>query len=248
MSSAILEVSGLSISYKKINAVRNISFEINEGEIVSLVGSNGAGKTSTMRCISGLIKAKSGSIKFEGKEILGRTPAQIVSAGIVHVPEGRQIFGKLSVEENLQLGGYLTRDHKVIRERMEYVFSLFPILQERLHQKAGSLSGGEQQMLAIGRGLVTGSKLLLLDEPSLGLAPIVVEQVFEVIQTLQKNGMTILLVEQNAWDAMAISDRTYIMESGAIMMEGPSEEVSENEEVKRIYLGGKETWVSSLHS
>ena len=245
---SILEVSNLSISYKKINAVRNISFEIYEGEIVSLVGSNGAGKTSTMRCISGLIKAKSGSIRFEGKEILGRTPAQIVSAGIVHVPEGRQIFGKLSVEENLQLGGYLTKDHKVIRERMEYVFSLFPILQERLHQKAGSLSGGEQQMLAIGRGLVTGSKLLLLDEPSLGLAPIVVEQVFEVIQTLQKNGMTILLVEQNAWDAMAISDRTYIMESGAIMMEGPSEEVSENEEVKRIYLGGKETWVSSLHS
>ena len=248
MSSAILEVSGLSISYKKINAVRNISFEINEGEIVSLVGSNGAGKTSTMRCISGLIKAKSGSIKFEGKEILGRTPAQIVSAGIVHVPEGRQIFGKLSVEENLQLGGYLTRDHKVIRERMEYVFSLFPILKERLYQKAGSLSGGEQQMLAIGRGLVTGSKLLLLDEPSLGLAPIVVEQVFDVIQTLQKNGMTILLVEQNAWDAMSISDRTYIMESGEIMMEGPSEEVLENEEVKRIYLGGKETWVSSLRS
>ncbi len=248
MSSAILEVRGLSISYKKINAVRNISFEINEGEIVSLVGSNGAGKTSTMRCISGLIKAKSGSIKFEGKEILGRTPAQIVSAGIVHVPEGRQIFGKLSVEENLQLGGYLTRDHKVIRERMEYVFSLFPILKERLNQKAGSLSGGEQQMLAIGRGLVTGSKLLLLDEPSLGLAPIVVEQVFDVIQTLQKNGMTILLVEQNAWDAMSISDRTYIMESGAIMMDGPSEEVLENEEVKRIYLGGKETWVSSLRS
>ena len=246
--SAILQVRDLSISYKKINAVRNISFEINEGEIVSLIGSNGAGKTSTMRCISGLIKAKSGSILFEGQEILGKTPAQIVSAGIVHVPEGRQIFSKLSVGENLQLGGYLTKDRKVIKERMDYVFELFPILKERFHQKAGSLSGGEQQMLAIGRGLVTGSKLLLLDEPSLGLAPIVVEQVFDVIQTLQKKGITILLVEQNAWDAMAISDRTYIMESGAIKMEGPSEEVAENEEVKRIYLGGKETWVSSLHN
>ncbi|MBR3401871.1 MAG: ABC transporter ATP-binding protein [Parasporobacterium sp.] len=244
----MLKVSNLSISYKKINAVREISFEIREGEIVSLIGSNGAGKTSTMKAISGLIKAKSGSILFNGKEILGMSPTQIVSAGIVHVPEGRQVFSKLSVGENLQLGGYLTKDRKVLKERMDYVFDMFPILKERIHQKAGSLSGGEQQMLAIGRGLVTGAKLLLLDEPSLGLAPIVVEQVFEVIQTLQQNGMTILLVEQNALDAMAISSRTYIMESGAIVMEGPSEEVAENEEVKRIYLGGKETWVSSLHN
>jgi len=244
----MLKVSNLNISYKKINAVREISFEIREGEIVSLIGSNGAGKTSTMKAISGLIKAKSGSILFNGKEILGMSPTQIVSAGIVHVPEGRQVFSKLSVGENLQLGGYLIKDRKVLKERMDYVFDMFPILKERIHQKAGSLSGGEQQMLAIGRGLVTGAKLLLLDEPSLGLAPIVVEQVFEVIQTLQQNGMTILLVEQNALDAMAISNRTYIMESGAIVMEGPSEEVAENEEVKRIYLGGKETWVSSLHN
>ena len=244
----MLKVSNLSISYKKINAVRDVSFEIREGEIVSLIGSNGAGKTSTMRAISGLVKARSGSILFNGQEVLGMSPTQIVSAGIVHVPEGRQVFSKLSVGENLQLGGYLTKDRKVLKERMDYVFDMFPILKERIHQKAGSLSGGEQQMLAIGRGLVTGAKLLLLDEPSLGLAPIVVEQVFEVIQTLQQNGMTILLVEQNALDAMAISSRTYIMESGAIVMEGPSEEVAENEEVKRIYLGGKETWVSSLHN
>ena len=244
----MLKVSNLSISYKKINAVRDISFEINEGEIVSLIGSNGAGKTSTMKAISGLVKAKSGSVLFNGKEVLGMSPTQIVSSGIVHVPEGRQVFSKLSVGENLQLGGYLTKDKKIVKERMDYVFSLFPILKERIHQKAGSLSGGEQQMLAIGRGLVTGSKLLLLDEPSLGLAPIVVEQVFDVIQTLKNNGITILLVEQNAWDAMAISDRTYIMESGAIVLEGPSEEVAENEEVKQIYLGGKETWVSSLHN
>lgn len=244
----MLKVTNLNISYKKINAVRDVSFEIREGEIVSLIGSNGAGKSSTMRAISGLVKAKSGSVLFNGKEMLGQNSTAIVSAGIVHVPEGRQVFSKLSVGENLELGGYLTKNYKEIKDRMDYVFDLFPILKERIHQKAGSLSGGEQQMLAIGRGLVTGSKLLLLDEPSLGLAPIVVEQVFEVIQTLRDNGITILLVEQNAWDAMAISDRTYIMESGAIVLEGPSSEVAENEEVKRIYLGGKETWISSSRS
>ena len=244
----MLKVTDLSISYKKINAVRNISFEVRKGEIVSLIGSNGAGKSSTMKAISGLIKARSGSIQFEGKEMLGLSPTQIVSSGIVHVPEGRQVFSKLGVGENLELGGYLVKDRQVLKERMEYVFDLFPILKERYHQKAGSLSGGEQQMLAIGRGLISGAKLLLLDEPSLGLAPIVVEQVFEVIQTLQQNGITILLVEQNAWDALAISDRSYIMESGAIVLEGTGSEVAENEDVKRIYLGGKETWASSLHS
>ncbi|MBQ9033014.1 MAG: ABC transporter ATP-binding protein [Parasporobacterium sp.] len=244
----MLKVTNLSISYKKINAVRNISFEVREGEIVSLIGSNGAGKTSTMRTISGLIKAKSGSILYEGKELIGASPAQIVSAGIVHVPEGRQVFSKLSVGENLELGGYLTRNKKIRQERMDYVFDLFPILKERIHQKAGSLSGGEQQMLAIGRALVTGSRLLLLDEPSLGLAPIIVEQVFEVIQTLRNNGMTILLVEQNAWDALQICDRAYIMESGEIVLSGTGQEVAENEDIRRIYLGGKETWVSSLHN
>ena len=244
----MLKVSDLSISYKKINAVRNISFEIHEGEIVSLIGSNGAGKSSTLRTISGLVKARSGSVMFNGQEMLGKSATQIVKAGIVHVPEGRQIFSKLTVGENLSLGGYTVKDSNVVRERTEYVFDLFPILKERIHQKAGSLSGGEQQMLAIGRGLITGAKLLLLDEPSLGLAPIVVEQVFEVIQTLQKNGMTILLVEQNALDALAISDRTYIMESGEIKLEGPSSEIAENEEVKQIYLGGKESWAFSLHS
>ena len=244
----MLKVNNLSISYKKINAVRNISFEIREGEIVSLIGANGAGKSSTLRTISGLVKAKSGSIMFNGQEMLGKSATEIVSAGIVHVPEGRQVFSKLSVGENLELGGYIVKDKNAIKERTEYVFDLFPILKDRIHQKAGSLSGGEQQMLAIGRGLITGAKLLLLDEPSLGLAPIVVEQVFEVIQTLQKNGMTILLVEQNAMDALAISDRTYIMESGEIKLEGPSSEIAENDEVKQIYLGGKESWASSLRS
>ncbi len=244
----MLKVSNLNISYKKINAVRDVSFEIREGEIVSLIGSNGAGKTSTMRAISGLVKARSGSILFNGQEVLGMSPTQIVASGIVHVPEGRQVFSKLSVGENLEMGGFLTKDRKVVRERIDRIFELLPILKERIHQKAGSLSGGEQQMLAIGRGLVTGSKLLLLDEPSLGLAPIIVEQVFNVIQKLKESGMNTLLVEQNEWDAMVISDRTYIMERGAIVLEGPSEEVAENEEVKRIYLGGKETWVSSLHN
>ena len=217
----MLKVSNLSISYKKINAVRDISFEIGEGEIVSLIGSNGAGKTSTMRAISGLVRVKSGVITLNGEEITGKSPSQIVSAGIVHVPEGRQVFSRLTVAENLEMGGWLTRDKQKVRERTEY-------------------------MLAIGRGLVTGPKVLLLDEPSLGLAPIVVERVFEVIRKLQESGMTILLVEQNAVDAMAISGRTYIMESGSIVLDGPSAEIAENDEVKRIYLGGKETWATSL--
>jgi branched-chain amino acid transport system ATP-binding protein len=242
----MLKVSNLSVSYKKINAVRNISFEIGKGEIVSLIGSNGAGKTSTMRALSGLVRVKSGSVIFDGQDLTGASPSQIVSAGIVHVPEGRQVFSKLSVGENLEMGGYLVTDKKKVRDRTASVFELFPILRERIHQKAGSLSGGEQQMLAIGRALVTGPRLLLLDEPSLGLAPIIVERVFDVIRELQKNGMTILLVEQNALDAMAISGRTYIMESGSIVMEGPSGEIAENDEVRRIYLGGKETWNSSL--
>ena len=242
----MLKVNSLSISYKKIRAVREISFEIDEGEIVSLIGSNGAGKTSTMRAISGLIQTISGSITLNGEEMIGKSPSQIVSSGIVHVPEGRQVFSRLTVAENLEMGGWLTRDKQKVRERMEYVFDLFPVLRERLRQKAGSLSGGEQQMLAIGRGLVTGPKVLLLDEPSLGLAPIVVERVFDVIRKLQAGGMTILLVEQNALDAMAVSGRTYIMESGSIVLDGLSREIAENDEVKRIYLGGKETWASSL--
>ena len=242
----MLKVNNLNISYKRINAVRDVSFEIRDGEIVSLIGSNGAGKSSIMRAISGLVKIKSGSIALDGEEMAGKPPTQIVSAGIVHVPEGRQVFSRLTVEENLQMGGYLVKDRKLVKSRMEYVFDLFPVLRERLRQKAGNLSGGEQQMLAIGRAMVTGPKVLLLDEPSLGLAPLVVERVFEVIQKLQGGGMTILLVEQNAVDAMAISERTYIMESGAIVMAGASAQIAENDEVKRIYLGGKETWDSSL--
>ena len=244
----ILQIESLTKRIGKAHVLNGIDCQISEGEIVSLIGSNGAGKTSTMRAISGLIQTISGSITLNGEEMIGKSPSQIVSSGIVHVPEGRQVFSRLTVAENLEMGGWLTRDKQKVRERMEYVFDLFPVLRERLRQKAGSLSGGEQQMLAIGRGLVTGPKVLLLDEPSLGLAPIVVERVFDVIRKLQASGMTILLVEQNALDAMAVSGRTYIMESGSIVLDGLSREIAENDEVKRIYLGGKETWATSLLS
>ena len=233
----MLKVSNLNISYKKINAVRDVSFEIREGEIVSLIGANGAGKTSTMRAISGLVKARSGSILFDGKEVLGMTPTQIVASGIVHVPEGRQVFSKLSVGENLEMGGYLTKDRKVVRERMDRIFQLFPILKERIHQKAGSLSGGEQQMLAIGRGLVSTPRLLMLDEPSLGLAPLVVQEIFDLIRTIREQGTTVLLIEQNAGMALQIADRCYVLENGSITLEGTGKEMYNNERVIQAYLG-----------
>lgn len=234
----MLELEGLSVSYKKINAVREVSLTVGDGEIVSLIGSNGAGKTTTLKAISGLLKPKSGAVRYNGEKMTGKTASQIVAAGIVQVPEGRQVFSGMTVAENLILGGFLVKDKKVQRERMESVFSLFPILRERQRQKAGSLSGGEQQMLAIGRAIVSGAKLLLLDEPSLGLAPVVVEQVFEVIQKLRETGISILLVEQNANDALAISDRSYIMESGQIVLSGSSREIAGNSDVQKIYLGG----------
>lgn len=236
----MLKVTDLSVSYNKINAVRNVSFEVDDGEIVSLIGSNGAGKTTTLKTVSGLLKAKKGSIRYNGEEILGKSPSEIVRAGIVQVPEGRQVFDDLTVRENLDMGGFIVKDHKKLDDAFAYVYSLFPILEERSSQYAGSLSGGEQQMLAIGRALVSGAETLLLDEPSLGLAPIVVEQVFNVIQKLKDEGKTILLVEQNAADSLEISDRAYIMATGEIVLSGDSREVAENSEVKRIYLGGEE--------
>lgn len=234
----MLKVENLSVSYLKINAVRNISFEINEGEIVSLIGSNGAGKTTILKTISGLLKPKSGSILYNGLDVCSSSSSEIVGAGIVQVPEGRQVFSGISVEDNLLLGGFLVKDKKRMWKQIDYVHSLFPILKERAQQKAGSLSGGEQQMLAIGRALISRPSLLLMDEPSLGLAPIVVEQVFEVIQKLQRLGITILLVEQNAGDALAISNRTYILESGEIVLEGKSSEIARDTDVQKFYLGG----------
>jgi len=233
----VLNVQDLEVSYGSIAAVKGISFEVGEGETVSLIGANGAGKTTTLQTISGLLKAKGGRIVFRGENICNKKSCQIVAQGLIHVPEGRQIFSKMTIAENLRLGAYGIKDRQVLKERREAVYALFPILKERYKQSAGTLSGGEQQMLAIGRALMAEPKMLLMDEPSLGLAPLVVQQVFEVIGELKKQGITILLVEQNAFEALKISDRAYIMETGNIVMSGTSEELIGNEEVKKAYLG-----------
>ena len=209
-----------------------------KGEIVSLIGANGAGKSTTLKAVSGLLKAREGTVRWEEADLTGRSASQIVAAGIVQVPEGRQVFSEMTVLENLLLGGYLVKDKNVRQSRIEEVCALFPILWERQRQKAGSLSGGEQQMLAIGRAIVSGARALLLDEPSLGLAPVVIEQVFDVILRLRNSGLAILLVEQNAGDALAVSDRGYIMESGQIVLSGPGRDLAGNDDVRNIYLGG----------
>ena len=234
----MLKVQDLYVNYGSIVALQGISFEVHKGEIVSLVGANGAGKSTALKTISGLLKPKSGKIFFKGKAIENKKSYTIVQNGVVHVPEGRQIFSKMTVAENLRLGGYNVKNKAVYEERLEKSYELFPKLKERYKQSAGTLSGGEQQMLAIARGLMSGPELLLLDEPSLGLAPIVVQQVFEVVKELKASGITILLVEQNAYDALKISDRAYIMETGKIVLSGTGEELIGNKDVQNIYLGG----------
>ena len=234
----MLKVQDLYVNYGSIVALQGISFEVHKGEIVSLVGANGAGKSTTLKTISGLLKPKSGKIFFKGKAIENKKSYTIVQNRVVHVPEGRQIFSKMTVAENLRLGGYNVKNKAVYEERLEKSYELFPKLKERYKQSAGTLSGGEQQMLAIARGLMSGPELLLLDEPSLGLAPIVVQQVFEVVKELKASGITILLVEQNAYDALKISDRAYIMETGKIVLSGTGEELIGNKDVQNIYLGG----------
>lgn len=234
----MLEIEHLSVSYGRINAVRDVSLTVGKGEIVSLIGANGAGKSTTLKAVSGLLKAREGTVRWEEADLTGRSASQIVAAGIVQVPEGRQVFSEMTVLENLLLGGYLVKDKNVRQSRIEEVCALFPILWERQRQKAGSLSGGEQQMLAIGRAIVSGARALLLDEPSLGLAPVVIEQVFDVILRLRDSGLAILLVEQNAGDALAVSDRGYIMESGQIVLSGPGRDLAGNDDVRNIYLGG----------
>jgi branched-chain amino acid transport system ATP-binding protein len=209
-----------------------------QGEIVTLLGSNGAGKSTTLRSISGLLKQKTGSIVFEGKELLKLPPEKIISRGISQVPEGRRIFGRLTVEENLDVGAYLVRDKAVIRERKEKAFELFPRLAERRRQKGGTLSGGEQQMLAIARALMQAPRLLLLDEPSMGLAPLLVEAIFDIIRQLNSGGTTILLVEQNARMALKVAHRGYVLANGRLTMEGPAAELARNPEVQKAYLGG----------
>jgi len=234
----MLEIKDLCVKYDTIRVVHKASLNVQKGELVALIGANGAGKTTILKTISGLIKAGSGQIVFEGKDITNAPSHEIVASGIVHVPEGRQLFTKMTIEENLKLGAYLQRDKAIIGKNMEKALTLFPILKQRYRQLAGTLSGGEQQMLAIGRALLSNPKLLLLDEPSMGLSPLLTQQVFDVLKALKREGVTMLLVEQNAYDALEISDRAYILETGNITMEGKSSELIQNPNVKKAYLGG----------
>jgi branched-chain amino acid transport system ATP-binding protein len=233
----ILEVNDLYVSYGAIKAVRGISFDVNEGEIVTLIGANGAGKSTILRTISGLESAAKGSIKFMNRDITNMVPHKIVELGIAHVPEGRKIFSNLSVMDNLKLGGNLRRDIDGIKSDMKKVFELFPILEKRQNQLAGTLSGGEQQMLAVGRAIMTRGKVMLLDEPSMGLAPLVVEEIFKIIQEINKQGTTILLIEQNAYMALSIASRAYVLETGSVVLSGKAEDIANNENVKKAYLG-----------
>nr|WP_305147700.1 ABC transporter ATP-binding protein [Anoxybacillus gonensis] len=223
--------------YGGVHALKGIDLEVCEGEIVTLIGSNGAGKSTTLKTISGQVKAKSGSIVYEGKNMTNTPPHMTALAGIAHVPEGRRIFPRLTVKENLEMGAFSVNDKKEIAERMERVFHYFPRLKERLQQKGGTMSGGEQQMLAIGRALMMKPKLLMLDEPSMGLAPIIVEQIFHIIRELNDEGMTILLVEQNAFQALQIAHRGYVIQTGEITMSGTGKELLGNEQVREAYLG-----------
>jgi branched-chain amino acid transport system ATP-binding protein len=235
----MLEIKNLSVSYGAINALHGISLSVKPGSIVTLIGANGAGKTTTLKTISGLLKPKSGEILYDGKNIAGLPPHQIVKLGLSHVPEGRMIFANLTVLENLQLGAYLQTDKQVVRRELEHVFSLFPRLLEREKQIAGTLSGGEQQMLAIGRALMSRPKLLLLDEPSLGLAPLLVKTIFEkIVEINRQQGLTILLVEQNANLALEVSSFGYVLETGKITLQGDSPSLRQNPQVKSAYLGG----------
>ena len=234
----MLEIHDLNVYYGGIHALKDVSLRINEGEIVTLIGANGAGKTTTLRTISGIEKAKSGKIIYQGEELNRRSASDIVKLGISHVPEGRRVFSTMSVFENLEIGAFLRNDKTEIKKDIQYVFSLFPRLLERKNQYAGTLSGGEQQMLAIGRALLSRPKLLLLDEPSMGLAPIIVKEIFSIIKDINSKGTTILLIEQNANMALQCADRAYIIQNGRIDIEGPAEELLNNEQVQLAYLGG----------
>lgn len=233
----LLKVDDLHVAYGAIRALQGISFHIEEGEIVTLIGANGAGKSTTLRTISGLLRPLAGDIQYKGRSITTVPTERIVKMGISQVPEGRQIFSSLTVRENLEMGAYTRRDREGIRDSMERVFTSFPRLQERLVQLGGTLSGGEQQMLAMGRGLMSAPDLLLLDEPSMGLAPILVEEIFEIIQQINARGTSILLVEQNAAMALSVANRGYVLETGNIVLEGTSQELLENPRVRTAYLG-----------
>lgn len=234
----MLEVKDLQVAYGAILAVKNVSLTVNQGEIVTLIGSNGAGKSTTLRTISGLLKPKAGTITFQGERIDGKEGHLIVQKGLCQSPEGRRIFPRMSVRENLELGAFLRNDKSGIADDFEKVLNLFPRLRERIEQKSGTMSGGEQQMLAVGRALMGAPKLLLLDEPSMGLAPVLVDMIFETIVKIREQGITILLIEQNASAALDIADRAYVLESGTIKMSGKASDLAKDEAVTEAYLGG----------
>ncbi|MGH2371962.1 MAG: ABC transporter ATP-binding protein [bacterium] len=235
---ALLEIEDLHVYYGHIHALKGVSLAVDEGEIVSMLGSNGAGKTTTLRTISGLHRGREGSIRLSGDRIDHRPPHEIVGMGVGHAPEGRRIFGRLTVRENLEMGAFRRSDIAGITDDMERVLQLFPRLRERLTQVAGTLSGGEQQMLAIGRALMTRPRVLLLDEPSMGLAPVLVESIFRTVRDINAAGTTVLLVEQNAFMALGVANRAYVLQTGEIILQGPAAELRENPEVKKAYLGG----------
>lgn len=233
----MLEVKNLSVSYGAIEAVKDISFTVNDGEIVSLIGANGAGKTTTLHTITGLVPAKSGSVMYNGADLLKTHNNKIVTLGMAHIPEGRHVFTRMSVEENLEMGAFSLKDQSDLKKDLDMVYGLFPRLKERRNQKAGTLSGGEQQMLAMGRALMSHPKTILMDEPSMGLSPKLVKEIFSIIRKLHEQGITILLVEQNAKMALSIADRAYVLETGRITMEGDAKKLLNNEQVRKAYLG-----------
>ncbi len=235
---ALLEIKDLYVSYGAIRALHGISFHVEEGEVVTLIGANGAGKSTTLQTISGILRPDRGQVLYDGQDITRMRTDTIVKSGLIQVPEGRRIFAPLTVRENLEMGAFTRKDKQEIAESMERVFELFPRLKERVEQMGGTLSGGEQQMLAVGRALMAKPRLLLMDEPSMGLAPILVEEIFNIIEEINKQEVTILLVEQNAHMAFSVSNRGYVLETGAIHLEGPSQELEQNPQVRAAYLGG----------
>ncbi len=233
---AILEVKDLEVYYGVIQAIKGISFEVNQGEIIALIGANGAGKTTTLQTITGLIPSKAGSIFYEGKEITHIPGHKLVSMGMAHVPEGRRVFAQLTVLQNLKLGAYTRKDKNELEQTLQLVYERFPRLEERKNQSAGTLSGGEQQMLAMGRALMSHPKLIVMDEPSMGLSPIYVNEIFDIIQKINADGTTVLLVEQNAKKALSIANRAYVLETGKIVLSGDAKELMNNDQVKKAYL------------
>ena len=234
---AMLEVKDLEVYYGVIQAIKGVSFQVNQGEVIALIGANGAGKTTILHTVTGLLSPKRGSVVFEGKEITKVPAHKIVSMGMAHVPEGRRVFAELSVYENLKMGAYTRKDKKEIEESLANVYKRFPRLEERKNQMAGTLSGGEQQMLAMGRALMSKPKIILMDEPSMGLSPIMVNEIFDIIRSVSESGTTVLLVEQNAKKALSIADRAYVLETGKIALEGKAKDLLEDDSIKKAYLG-----------